>query len=194
VSNLALTRGHVTYRWYSPGELKLKRSLNSKEGRWRRREDGDGWAAHTHQGYIKLFRVRCISDTICFQWCHMTLLNYTSELQHWASQHWESQREHTLRLLPTTRHHSIPNSGDLRPLWCSQPPRRPPQGPGWWPSPGVVCLGRPLSCRPVSLVCSLDHAWLRCPTTSAALAHILIWCPPPSAYHLPLPASLMLAP
>jgi hypothetical protein len=30
------------------------------------------------------------------------------------------------------------------------------------PSPGVLCLGRQLSCRPVSLACSLDHAWLRC--------------------------------
>jgi hypothetical protein len=59
---------------------------------------------------------------------------------------------------------------------------------------GVLCLGRPLSCRPVGLAHNLNHTQLRHPTTSATLAHMLIQHPPPSGYHLPLPASPMLAP
>jgi hypothetical protein len=90
----------------------------------------------------------------------------------------------------------IPDSGDLRPLRFPRPPLKGglPQGPGWRPSPGVVRLGRPLSCRPVGLARSLDHARLRRPTASAALSRVLIRRPPPSAYHPPLPASPMLAP
>jgi hypothetical protein len=89
---------------------------------------------------------------------HRPLLSFSISL---------SSSSGTLRLPPTTRHCSHPR------FWRHQAPlalqRPPPKGgsPSRWPSLGMLRLGRPLSCRSIGLVCSLDRT-VATPTTSAS--------------------------
>jgi hypothetical protein len=89
---------------------------------------------------------------------HRPLLSFSISL---------SSSSGTLRLPPTTRHRSHPR------FWRHQAPlalqRPPPKGgsPSRWPSLGMLRLGRPLSCRSIGLVCSLDRT-VATPTTSAS--------------------------